>query len=122
MNVILDTSFLLGLFNPDDGHHEAARRQFSLIEGFWCSIPSIVCAELLVQQKEGVRLIEACKEIQKQFTPLTEKELRIIAKIPERRRKTLKANDCVILAHALNLQAKLLTFDQKLLKTYEELR
>lgn len=122
MNVILDTSFLLGLFDHEDVHHAEARRQFSVVADATFLIPAIVVAETLIQQEESLRLLDACKHIVGSFLPITEQELRAVAQFPQTLRRKLKANDCVVLAHVRTNHAELFTFDRRLRKACEQIR
>lgn len=114
MNVILDTSFVSALWNENDPHHAEAERLFFEPENSSALLPMIVVAELLSGGKDGQKIVLVCKGLCSAFLPETEKEIGKISEFPFDVRNKLKANDCLILAHAIIHSADLLTFDKNL--------
>lgn len=122
MNIVLDTNVLCALFDENDVHHEAAGHLFHEISGCRIFLPCIVAAELLAGDVPGKKLLELCKNLTDAFLASTERELTVISGFPAALRKKLKANDCLVLAHAIHHHADLFTFDEKLKKAYSKLQ
>jgi predicted nucleic acid-binding protein len=120
--VFLDTNFLRGLFDQQDIQHGEANRLYEETDGEEVYIPAIIVAELLIGEKDGMKALKLCEEINRAFIPLTTKELHTIANFPMSLRKKLKAIDSALLALALTHRAALFTFDRKLKRAFEEIR
>jgi len=111
---ILDTNFILSLFNQADGNHEKAKDIFfSLDEDEKIKIPFIVAAELTLSEDSG-KILEASKAICSKFLVSSEEDLAYISKMPVKTKRKLKANDCLLIALCKRYDAELLTFDKSL--------
>lgn len=78
-------------------------------------IPFIVAAELSVSPYSDKYLF-AAKEISTRFIPNNEDDLEFITNLPDKLKKGLKANDCLIISLCKRTGGELLTFDKKLKK------
>ncbi len=113
---ILDTNFIISLFNQTDKNHTTAKDMFfSLGEDEKIRVPFIVAAELAVSE-DSRKLLEASKAISSKFLVNSETDLDYISKTPTKTKKQLKANDCLLIALCERHNADLMTFD-KALKT-----
>lgn len=118
---ILDTNFLHSLFVKEDALHGKAKEILIKLEKLGeFLIPFIVAAELLIAEKDGMDFIKACRKLSKKFVKNTENDLIFIQSLPANDRKTLKANDCLIWAITKRFNAKLITFDKKLEKIFND--
>jgi len=114
--VILDTNFIFGLISYRDLHHSRATEIFSKLK-FNCNliIPYIAVSELIVSgEEENFAFI--CKKLFGKFTYNNDDDLDFINSIDLKMKKSLKANDCLILALCKRYNARLITFDKKLEK------
>lgn len=111
---ILDTNFICSLFNQTDQNHDKAKDIFFEIdEDEKLLIPFIVAAELAISN-DARKLLSASKKITPRFLASNEDDLNYVAKLPDRLRRKLKANDCLIIALCKRKKAELLTFDKSL--------
>ena len=112
-----DTSFLHSLFVKNDTNHSVAVDIFLKINSdAKYIIPYIVVAELLMAEVEKGQFIEACKNLASSFMENVTSDLQFIQTLPIATRKSLKANDCLILGINKRTKSTLLTFDKKLYK------
>jgi|SRR5690606_28949232 len=119
--VVLDSSFLLSLTKLKDSNHQRAKNIFrELSESSKVIIPAIVIAESLVSSVDLAFDLKVYKRISSSFEQTIETDYLFFQSIPLDKRKTLKANDCCILAICKRKKAKLLTFDSKLEKLARE--
>lgn len=120
---LLDTSFIFSFADKDDINHIKARKLIlnssSPILKFY--IPYIVVAELVIGS-ENFDFLSLAKSFSSNFVKNNEKDLEFIAKMSPSLARSLKANDCLILAIASRLNLEILTFDEKLKKAHTQLK
>ena len=120
-NALLDTSFLYSLVTKSDKNYQKAGSIFIDIEK--CKsifIPFIVLAEL----STGLgykNALQYCKEISNKIEISTFEDLEVFDELSSRARRSLKSNDTLILAMSKRLNAKLVTFDKRLMKYHLKL-
>jgi predicted nucleic acid-binding protein len=116
MKVVLDTNFLYAFFVENDVHNEDAMQVFSSFPNFIeLVIPSIVVAELLASG-ENIDFIAECLELTSKFEDIQLVDLEFMKTIAPKTRSSLKANDCLLIAIAARLDAKIITFDKKIIR------
>lgn len=120
--IILDTNVLYGLAVTNDAHHEKSKKLFSQLSGEnEILIPEIVVAELLASG-DSFDFVNFCENLSSDWLSLQKSDFDFIASLPSKVRRTLKANDCIILAMCKKFNAELITFDRKLMRYYKKLR
>lgn len=116
--IILDTNFLYAIYNKSDSCHEKATYKFSTFEfNQEFIVPQIVVAELIASGS-SLDFVKLSREFASKFTAISDLDLEFINTISSAKRRKLKAIDCLILAMCKRFNAKLLTFDENLLKSY----
>jgi len=122
MNIILDSSFVISLIKLSDSNHkEAVSLLTNLPENANLIIPSVVVAESIIFSRNVLKDLELIKKISNKFQEPLEDDYLSFQKISLDSRKSLKANDCLILAISIRKKARVLTFDKKLLRAYQKL-
>lgn len=114
---LLDTNVLVALVDTKDAHHKNATKIIEQIDST-VILPIIVVAEFLSGQLDATKSLLSLQKKWGNFIYTTEEELVIMAEFPQKIRKKLKANDCLILAHCLVHDANLITFDDYLNQAY----
>lgn len=120
---LLDTNFIYSLVDPSDSNNSKAKEIMGNIskEPNSLLIPYIVMAELIITSK-SYDFFGLAKDLNSRIYLNTLNDLHFIDQhIPKRSSRSLKANDCSILALCYRHNARLLSFDSKLLKAYEVL-
>jgi predicted nucleic acid-binding protein len=117
---ILDTNVLVALVDPQDAHNSDASEIVEQLNQD-VLLPVIVLAEFLSGQVDATATFQKLQKKWRDITYSTEEELGIMTEFPQKTRKKLKANDCLILAQCITQDANLITFDANLKKAYEEL-
>lgn len=119
---VIDTNFISTIMDNHDPNNKWAISTINTIgrTHHRFIIPFIVVAELLAGNTDN-DFIEICKVFSKSFPKNTEKDLIFIKSIDPAKRASLKANDLLILAIKKRFNAKLLTYDKKLLKLSEKI-
>ena len=119
---VLDTSFILALLNPNDIQHRVAKATlFDLKPDVVEFIIPVVCVvESLIKNPSPTRYIDILRELinKRDFEVNLEKDIEIISGFPLKLRSSLKANDCMVIAISLRLNARLLTLDKRLEKAF----
>ncbi len=122
MKYVVDTSFLLSSLDPDDAFYTIAASDLTHVDyGDEIIIPLISVSEFLIGQKNIEKGISYCKSFCENFEMITESDLEFFENLDINQRKSLKSNDCLILAICKRKKAKLLTFDARLEKAYKKL-
>lgn len=126
--VVLDTSFISGLVFEDDLHYETAHEIFSSLESnINYYIPIIVEAELLmlkskIPYKSLLNLIDLFeKELDVEIIYIDKIFQKKFRSFIEESKFKVKATDAVILFTTISLNARLLTFDERLFNLWEKL-
>lgn len=120
MTTIIDTNVLIALTNKNDSLHEAAKEAVTGLQGSRVLLPVLILTEVLILEPHPLSVVEKCRTYWPDIIATTEEEMLLVAEFPVEVRKKLKANDCLILAHCLVHEARLLTFDRKLRQAYDE--
>lgn len=111
---ILDTNFVYALLDRNDSNNEQAYELLkSQTDSTKFIIPIIVIAELLASKIDFDVIWNYCKDLSNNFEQSTISDIQLLNKIPHTKRKSLKANDCLIWAMSKRVGAKVLTFDKK---------
>ncbi|WKZ29722.1 MAG: type II toxin-antitoxin system VapC family toxin [Candidatus Dojkabacteria bacterium] len=112
---ILDSSFLYALFVPDDILHRKAHEIYAqlLEEELPLHVPFNALVELYASG-EDYPFSKFVDEIAEELEFSEAKDIAFIKTLPSRTRRSLKANDCMILAIAKRKKSQLVTFDRKL--------
>ena len=118
---IIDTSFIFSFADEDDSNYlkarEIMRNQESNSKNL---VPFIVAAELSIGSN-FFDFVSLARSFSSKFINNNDKDLDFLKTIPSATARSLKANDCLILALCKRYNAKLLTFDLKLERVYKEL-
>jgi predicted nucleic acid-binding protein len=118
---ILDTNFILSFLILNEPLNMDAIKIFSeLPEDSEFIVPQIVAAELSISEEQH-HLIFKSRIFAQKFTSNNENDLDYINSLSIEIKKPLKAIDCLILALCKRYNAKLITFDTKLQKAYNNL-
>lgn len=122
---LLDTSFLLALFNPSDPLYKSAKDLiFSLVDDtLRFEIPLVCAIESTITNPHPQDFIPLLSELidKRDFEINTKEDLEYISNIPLSKRKVLKTIDCCVIAMSKRMKIPLLTFDKRLLKTYQQI-
>ncbi len=118
---VLDTNFIYSLIEKDDPNCLKACKIFRKIyKKGELVVPYIVAAELMIG-KDVKEMFEALRSMKIEIMLNNLNDLKFLKNIKVIRRKSLKANDCLVIALSDRLNASLITFDEKLKKTAENL-
>lgn len=120
MKIILDSNVLIALTNQNDSLHAAASEAVAGLQNDQVLLPAIVVTEVLILDQQPLLLLESFRKNWPDILATTEEEMLAVAEFPFEMRKKLKTNDCLILAHCIIHEARLVTFDQNLKQAYEE--
>jgi predicted nucleic acid-binding protein len=121
VNYVLDTNFIYSILEREDPNSLDACKIFHKIyKNGRLLVPYIVAAELMIG-KDVKEINEALVGMRVEIKLNNIDDLDYLKKIDIFRRKSLKANDCLIIALCDRLNATLVTFDKKLQKTAQEL-
>lgn len=121
--IVLDTSFISSLYFENDSNHKTAKEMMWSVgdEEAKFVVPFVVAAELSIANLTNINLVEKALILVPDFTMSTMADIEFIKSLDKIKRASLKANDCLVFAMAARLNAKLWTFDQKLLQIYKSL-
>lgn len=115
MNIVIDTNALYALMFSKDLLHEKALAALRNIPNEAKFItPSIVIAEILCAVREPNYLWKTVEKLMLGVEIHTLEDIDYLEKIKFSKRRSLKANDCLILALTDRLNGSLWTFDTKL--------
>ncbi|GAA5151670.1 hypothetical protein GCM10023321_19090 [Pseudonocardia eucalypti] len=118
--VVLDSSLLIGFFDPNDPHHDAAARHLQRMhqnrDGYL--LPTVVLAEVMVGRiRSNPRTARgAMQTVLDAFGPVREvdEEIAFVAAELRARRPSIQMPDALVVATATVEQATVSTFDKRL--------
>ena len=118
-SVVLDSSYLIALFNAKDLHHKIAISNISPKYTYCASVISIT--ETLVTAKSNRNFERDLRIFKKLISKIVSVDEDIaIAATKVRNSMKLKTPDALISATASKIGAKLWTFDKELAKSHED--
>ena len=122
MKIVLDTNIIYAYLTKSDPNHDLAALDFqSIKESDQIIIPIIVVCELLAGIEDTKLLFELLSALTSRLEPSNLEDIQFIRTIEFSTRKSLKSNDCAILAISKRTKAKLLTHDQRLLAKFNDM-
>ena len=121
--VILDTCFLCSLLNKNDINNSLAVRIAENLKDCIAIVPTVVIAELMSNFKNKQTrdsTVKAIFKIVDDMPSLNSDNVDEYVKFTQKINHSFTAVDSIILFHAKDSNTKLITFDKKLLKIYNE--
>lgn len=120
---VLDTSFAYSLIGQRDSNHNRAVKIFeSITDEDRIILPEITYLELICgvfDVRDIDNLVNIVSDGRLEIT--NSKDIRFIKNLNYETRKKLKAGDCQIMAITIRKNAKLLSFDKKLIKSLKDI-
>lgn len=118
--VVLDSSLLIGFFDPKDPHHDAAARHLQRMhqDGDSYILPAVVLAEVMVGRirSNPHTARGAMRTVIDAFGPVrdVDEEIAFVAAELRAQRPSIQMPDALVVATAILEEATVFTFDKRL--------